>query len=402
MRSRLVAVRPLQQVPLSELVGRTLASHVVAKSGIPPSSNAAVDGFAIRLPDGVDRLPDTMRLPVAGRAAAGHPFAGLHEPGTAIRILTGAIVPAGSDAIVMQEDCEPDDEYVVVPAGVRRGANIRRAGEDVQAGDQIFSAGHRVQVQDLASLASLGLEYGSVFARPRVMVFSTGDELVAPGTLQLSPGQIYEANSAMLAELVRAAGAFARTGGTLRDRPEAVREALSEAARENDVILTSGGASMGSEDHVAAALAALGKRHHWQINIKPGRPIMFGQIGDTVVIGLPGNPVAAFVCSLLYVWPTLRVLGGGPWPELVRVPLRAGFDFVGRKTGRREYWRAWIETDQDGQVVAQKFARDGSGLISGLRAATGLIEVEEDHGDVRRGDMVSFIPFAQYGGAFQL
>jgi molybdopterin molybdotransferase len=200
----------------------------------------------------------------------------------------------------------------------------------------------------------------------------------------------------MLTALGASAGALPADLGVLPDDPGEVRQRLAEAARSYDAVILSGGASLGEEDHVVAALDALGKRHLWQLAIKPGRPMSFGQIGDCVVLGLPGNPVAVFVCFLLYVWPLLRRMGGADWPEPRRYRLPALFAFPGRKTGRRELWRGILKETPHGLGV-DKFPRDGSGLISGLRAADGLIDIPEDAGDVQPGDMLAFIPFSEFG-----
>jgi molybdopterin molybdotransferase len=319
--------------------------------------------------------------------------------GTAARIFTGAVMPEGHDTVVMQEDVVPATvdgrALLVVPAGLKRGANVRKAGEDVAGGATLLEAGAVLRPQDLAALASIGLGEIDCFARLKVAIVSSGDEVVRTGA-PLARGQVYDANTAMLGALIASAGATPTDLGVWPDDAAVVRQRLAEAARAYDVIVTSGGASMGEEDHLVAALDALGKRHMWQLAIKPGRPMSFGQIGDSVVLGLPGNPVAVFVCFLLYVWPLLRRMGGAAWPEPRRYRLPALFDFTGRKPGRREFWRGMLRETPAGLGV-DKFARDGSGLISGLRAADGLIEIPENAGDVHAGDLVAFIPFAEYG-----
>jgi molybdopterin molybdotransferase len=284
---------------------------------------------------------------------------------------------------------------VAIPPGLKRGANVRKAGEDVKEGETVLEAGAVLRPQDLSALASLG--YGEIDCRQRlkVAVISTGDEVVRAGAA-LQPGQVHDANAPMLLPLVGNAGALATDLGVLSDDLQAVKRKLAEAARSFDVIITTGGASRGEEDHLVAALDALGKRHMWQLAIKPGRPMSFGQIGDTVVLGLPGNPVAVFVCFLLYVFPLLRRMGGAGWPEPRRYPLPALFAFPDRKVGRREFWRGMLRETPRGLGV-DKFARDGSGLISGLRAADGLIEIPEDVPHVIPGDLVTFIPFAEFG-----
>jgi molybdopterin molybdotransferase len=233
------------------------------------------------------------------------------------------------------------------------------------------------------------------FARLNVAIISTGDEVVRPGAA-LAEGQVYDANAPMLAALIASAAALPTDLGVLPDDPAEIRRRLGQAAERFDAVILSGGASRGEEDHVVAALDALGKRHLWQLAVKPGRPMSFGQIGDCVVLGLPGNPVAVFVCFLLYIWPLLRRMGGADWLEPRRYRLPALFAFPGRKVGRREFWRGILKETPHGLGV-DKFARDGSGLISGLRAADGLIDIPEDVAGVRPGDMVAFIPFAEYG-----
>src|SRR5262245_43147808 len=233
------------------------------------------------------------------------------------------------------------------------------------------------------------------FTKLKVGIVSTGDEVVRAGTA-LASGQVYDANAPMLLALCASAGALSTDLEVFPDKLEEVKERLGAAARSYDVILTSGGASRGEEDHVVTALDALGKRHLWQLAIKPGRPMSFGQIGNCAVLGLPGNPVAVFVCFLLYVWPLLRRMGGAEWPEPRRYRLPALFAFPDRKVGRREFWRGMLKETPRGLAV-DKFARDGSGLISGLRAADGLIDIPEDVPAVKVGDLVAFIPFAEFG-----
>jgi molybdopterin molybdotransferase len=398
LRERIEPVTKSERVPLSSALGRITAEAVIAPRSVPAHTNAAVDGYAFSHKDYDPASGSTLTL--AGRAAAGHPLAGRPSPGSATRILTGAVMPDGTDTVAMQEDSErlggEQNEKIVIPPGLRRGANVRKAGEDVSAGQLLIEPGHIVKPQDLAALASVGLGEIACRHRLRVAIASTGDELIRPGAPASSPGDVYDANSPMLTALAALAGCETSDRGIWPDRPDELRRRLAEAAHECDVVITSGGASRGEEDHLAAAVAALGSRHFWQLAIKPGRPMMFGQIGGTVVIGLPGNPVAVFVCFLLYVWPLLRRLSGTPWLEPRRIGVRAGFDFLGRKRGRREFWRGRLLKKPEG-LFASKFERDGSGLISGLRAADGLIEIPEDAGDIHSGDEIAFIPYSEFG-----
>jgi molybdopterin molybdotransferase len=397
LKQRIAPVVALERVELANAAGRILAQSIVAARPVPAHTNSAVDGFSFAAVD-YDR-ENGCELPVSGRAAAGHALNTTPMPATAVRIFTGAVLPQVHDTVVMQEDVVVNTTdgrtTVAIPAGLRPGANVRKAGEDVAAGSTVLAAGAVLRPQDLAALASLGVAEVDCFARLRVAIVSTGDEVVRPGTL-LAEGQVYDANAPMLASLVTSAGAVATDLGVLPDDLSQVKAHLADAARKFDVIITSGGASRGDEDHLVTALDALGKRHLWQLAIKPGRPMSFGQIGDCVVLGLPGNPVAVLVCFLLYAWPLLRRMGGGDWREPRRFPLPALFAFPSRKVGRREFWRGLLKETPTGLAV-DKFARDGSGLISGLREADGLIDIPEDVVEVKPRDQVAFIPFSEFG-----
>ncbi len=400
LRSRLTPIAPVEPVRMEAALGRILARAIAAPHPVPGHTNSAVDGYAFAHAD--YDASQGITFAISARAAAGHALSEAPPAGTAVRIFTGAIMPSGLDTVAMQEDCKAFDAgagggaRVAIPGGLKQGANVRRAGEDVAAGETLFEPGHVIRPQDLAALASLGITTVDCFQRLRVALVSTGDELVPPGEAELAAGQVYDANAPMLASLVKLAGCSAQHLGIWPDNAAEVRDQLARAARDFDVILTTGGASRGEEDHMGDALAALGSRHFWQLAVKPGRPMMFGQIGGTVVAGLPGNPVAVFVCFLMYVWPLLRRLSGAAWPEPRRFPMKAAFDFPNRKVGRREFWRGTLVETADGLAV-DKFKRDGSGLITGLRVADGLIDIPEDVPEVKRGDLVSFLPFSEFG-----
>lgn len=398
LRERISTVVESELVPLAQTYGRILAEDIIAPRNIPAHTNSAVDGYAFAFTDYDAKNGSTLKI--TARAAAGHSVNEPLDTGAAARIFTGAAMPPGLESVVMQEDTETQTRggqlWVTIPGGLKKGANCRLAGEDVKQGDAVLINGCRLRPQDTASAASAGKAEIACHKRPRVAVFSTGDEVVLPGQ-PLKPGQVYDANAPMLRGLIEAAGADYADLGILPDKADAVRSAMTVASLEYDVIITSGGASRGEEDHVVEALDALGSLAMWQIAVKPGRPMAFGQIGDCVHMGLPGNPVAVFVCFLLYVRPVLVRLGGGHWPEPARYPLKAAFTVAKKKTGRREFWRGSLATGADGQLCVRKFERDGSGLITGLREADGLIEVDEDATEVNEGEIVSFIPFTDFG-----
>lgn len=391
------AVTDIEDVPLSEAVGRMLARGVVAPRNIPAHDNAAVDGFAFRF---CDYDPENgCVLPVSARIAAGHPLQEVPAPGTAARIFTGAVMPPGFDTVAMQEDARTEERdgtvHVHIPPHLSQGTNRRKAGEDAAAGAELLQAGTTLRPQDLAAIASVGQTSAPCRQRVKVGVFSTGDELLQPGD-PFREGGVYDSNSVMIRSLVTTAGAVSESMGVIRDDPAQVRQSLSDAAAKFNVIITSGGVSRGEEDHLVEAMRTLGKLHLWQIAIKPGRPLSIGQIGNCLVVGLPGNPVAAFVCFLLYVRPALIALSGAAWPNPRRFRLPAAFTMK-KKTGRREFLRGMLIEDNGGQLRAKNYVRTGSGLITSLREADGLIEIGEDVARVSEGDYVNFLPFSEFG-----
>ena len=385
LRDRLRPVTGVEEIAVTQAAERVLAGQVVAARANPPAANAAVDGYGFAhgtLP------PDDPVLPlVGGRAAAGAPFAGTVPPGHAIRILTGAALPAEVDTVVLEEDVTRGVGEIAFRGGIRAGANTRKAGEDVEAGAPVLEAGRALTPADLALLSATGVGRVRVRTRLRVAVLSTGDELVEPGG-EAGPGQIFDANRPMLLALMRQAGFVLVDMGRIPDDRAQLAAALDHAAQDADAILTSGGASAGDEDHVSALLRERGAMAQWRIAIKPGRPLALGMWGGVPVFGLPGNPVAALVCTLIFARPALGVLAGEGWRAAQAVEVPAGFA-KSKKPGRREYLRARL---RDGRI--EVFASEGSGRISGLSWAEGLVELGEPAQDVAPGDAVRFLPYA--------
>ncbi len=394
---KLASVVTSEPVPLNAALGRILASPVVSSISVPQGDNSAVDGYAVYFDD-LDPAGET-RLPVVGRAAAGHPHAGAQARGTALRIFTGAAMPDGPDTVMMQEDCLVEGEHVVIRPGIKRGSNRRRAGEDVKAGSTILQVGLHLRPQDIGLAAAIGRTSLDVAKPLRVALFSSGDELIEPGQ-KLPAGAIYDSNRFTLAALLRQMGIAVNDLGILADRNERVRSALAEAARSHDAIVTSGGVSVGEEDHMKAAVEVQGRLHAWRLAIKPGRPIALGQIASgsrqVPFIGLPGNPVAAMVTFLRVVRPMLQRLMGASEapPRLYRV--RADFEHR-KKKDRREFLRARLVRDADGSFVARKFPREGAGILSSLVEADGLVELPEALTRLEPGSMVDFLPFSEVG-----
>ncbi|WP_108880368.1 molybdenum cofactor synthesis domain-containing protein [Anderseniella sp. Alg231-50] len=390
---RMSRVAGVETIPLSQAHGRVLAEQYAAPRDIPAFNNAAVDGYAFAgkalKPDG-----DT-QFKVVIRVAAGHTPQRALRKGEAARIFTGAVMPKGADTCMMQEDASVDGTKLVVPKGLKPGANTRLAGEDVSQGEVMLPCGERLRPQDVAAIASGGAGSVRVFNRLKVGLISTGDEIVRPGIL-LGDGQVYDSNHHLLRGLLSTVGAEPVDYGVIPDDRVRVERVVRSAAHECDVILTTGGASRGEADFIVETIQSMGALHAWQLAVKPGRPLAMGQIADTVFFGLPGNPVAAFVTFLLYAQPMLARLQGAAWHMPQRYPLPAGFSIAKKKTDRREFWRGWVDNTDEGPVL-QKFQRDGSGLISGLRQATGLIEVPEETSSVNHGDLLGFIPFSEFG-----
>jgi len=383
-------------VPLEHLAGRFLAEDIEARRAVPPADNSAVDGYAVRFVD-LTKGQETS-LPVAVRIAAGDMVHQLLPSGMAAQIFTGAPMPPGADTIVMQEDVRITHDGVIIPDGVKQGANRRRTGEDVRAGDKLLTAGQRLRPQDIAAIASAGIDSAMCFDPVRVALFSTGDELVNPGS-PADKHHIYDSNRFLLRALLATLPVDVDDLGVLRDERDDVQSAMAEAAKTYHLLITSGGVSRGEEDHLVEAIQSLGSLHAWQLAIKPGRPMAFGQIKeerhDTVFLGLPGNPVAAMVCFLLYARPLILRLAGGGWTEPQRFMVPATFDLAS-KPDRREFLRGWLRDTEVGPQ-AEKFDNTGSGIIRSLRAAHGLIEIPEEITALKVGDPVAYIPFSEFG-----
>jgi len=389
-------VRPVvddETVPLGEATGRFLARDLVAGIDVPPHPNSAVDGYAILH---ADLLPDCETvLPVTGRAAAGHPLGRAIARGEAIRIFTGAPMPEGADTVMMQEDCTLAGGKVTLKPGIKRGANRRHAGEDVEQGTLALAAGRRLRPADLGLAASLGIDRLAVYRRLRVALLSTGDEVSEPGA-PLPPGAIYDANRVMLAALLGGLGCRVSDLGIRPDRAAALGDTLAHAAQEHDLIVTSGGVSTGEEDHVRTAIERFGRLDFWRLAIKPGRPVALGQIKGTPLIGLPGNPVAAALTFAILGRPLiLRLAGGGEEPPAT---FRVRADFAYRKRpGRREYVRANLSRDGE-TVVAHKYPKDGAGILSSIVRSDGFVIVDEAADGLRPGESVDFLPYAEILG----
>jgi molybdopterin molybdotransferase len=387
--ARVTPVRDIESVALVGADGRILAHDIAAPLPLPPFTNSAVDGYAVASRD----LPrkDEQAFPVTGRVQAGSAATPV-KPGQAMRIFTGAPMPDGADTVFMQEDVRLEDGQVVLPAGLKPGANVRPAGEDIPAGHAALKAGRRLRPQDVALVAAFGLTQLDVVRRVRVAVFSTGNELVSPGEAR-GAAQLFDSNRFMLMAMLARLGCEVSDLGILRDDRASLAHALQQVAATHDLILTTGGVSTGEEDHVKAAVESVGRLVLWRMAIKPGRPVAMGIIDGSPLIGLPGNPVASFVTFVHVVRPTVLALSGAMQDKLVPMPVRAGFAYK-KKIARREYVRVSLRKAGDGAIEAVKFPREGAGLLSSLVDTDGLVELGEDVTQVEPGQTVAFLSYA--------
>lgn len=388
LRARLAPVADIETVALSLAQGRILAADMAAKVSVPFFDNSAVDGYAVRHAD-LNADSDTT-LPVAQRVQAGGRGASLAAK-TAVRIFTGAPMPEGADTVFMQEDARAEGGVVHLPKGLKAGANRRFAGEDFTAGALAVAGGTRLDPRHIATLAAVGHTHLPVRRRLKAALFSTGDELADPGA-PLTPGGAYDANRPLLAALLERRGVLISDLGVLRDDAEATRAALAQAAQDHDMILTSGGVSAGEADFVKDAVEASGALSFWRLAIKPGRPVAMGTIAGAAFVGLPGNPVAAFVTFAMLAGPLIDHLGGMRTYAPHGVPAIADCSFR-KKAGRREFVRARARIEA-GRLLVTKFPREGAALLSSLVQTDGLADLGEAVTELKPGDAVTFLPYA--------
>jgi len=379
-----------ETVLLSEGLRRVLAEDVYSKVDVPPLANSAMDGYALKVSD--FNSITSGKIEISQRIPAGSVGSAL-KVGTVARIFTGAPIPEGADAVVMQELCYADDEgpYVSIDAGMESGQNIRLAGEDIAVGDCVLKRGQVLCPQDLGLLASVGCAQIKVLRKLRVAVLFTGDELEQPG-VTLEVGQIYNSNQYTLIGLLERLGCEVVNLGIVEDTLSSTVSALSEAASKADLVMTSGGVSVGEEDHVKAAVTSLGELDLWRIAVKPGKPLAFGCVNGVPFLGLPGNPVSVFVTACIFARPFIKAMQGAGFNRVKGLMVSAGFDLkcIAR---REEYLRVRLTHAETGEAMLELFPNQGSGVLTSASWATGLAVVKQDD-TVVAGDMVEYIPYS--------
>jgi molybdopterin molybdotransferase len=385
IEERVVPVHACERLPIRECLDRVNNEAVKSPHNVPPLPNSAMDGFALA----IDSLAQgkVTELDEIGTAFAGTPFAGACGPGQCVRIMTGALIPEGADAVIMQEQVEITDAGKIrIDADHRVGENIRQAGEDIAKGETVIDAGARLSPADLGVLASLGIGQLQVKRKPVVAFFSTGDELVSIGK-PLEPGKIYDSNRYSLHGMLSSMAVDIIDLGVVKDEPKAMREVLEKAALQADLIISTGGVSVGEADFIKPALADLGTTEFWKIAIKPGRPLTFGQIEASIFMGLPGNPVAVMVTFSQFVVPAIHALAGAIPRRPALFSARA-LDAMRKKPGRYEFQRGIATLDDNGEWQVAKTGKQGSGILTSMSRANCFIVLPDENTGVEAGDDV--------------
>ena len=390
IKSGAVRIKGIEKIAIREALNRILAEDIRSHINVPTGTNSAMDGYAVNSGD----IPSSgsAGLSVLGTAWAGKPFGGELSAGSCVRIMTGAIMPDGADTVIIQEDVQVTGAGIIIDGATRKGDNVRQAGEDIAAGDLILTRGRRLNPADIGLIASLGIAEVCVVRRLRVAFFSTGDELRSIGET-LSDGAIYDSNRYTLYGMLERMGADIIDMGVIKDDRDALEEAFSIAAANADVLITSGGVSVGEADYIKEILAKLGQVDFWKVAIKPGRPLAFGQVGNAVFFGLPGNPVSVMVTFYEFVQPALRKMIGEDGAGILS--LRARCDSrLKKRPGRVEYQRGILQKDQDGNLVVVKTGAQGSGILRSMSQANCFIILPIDSSGVEPGDFVDIQPFS--------
>ncbi len=392
-------IQPLQEsetLPLRSCLDRFLAEDIISPINVPSHANSAMDGYAIAGKD----LPTTAskNYKVVGISYAGTPSSEHYQSGQVVRIMTGGVMPEGTDTVIMQEMVEHIDNgisdissIISIKAEHKTGQNVRHPGEDIEKGKHVLLKGHQVSPADLGILSSLGLSECSVFRRPKIAFFSTGDELVSVGK-PLREGEIYDSNRYTLCGMLKQLDVEVIDLGVVKDTPDAIKDAFIKASQQADIVITSGGVSVGEADYIKPILKELGKTYFWKIRVKPGRPLTFGRINGACFFGLPGNPVAVMITFLQFVQPAIRYLSSGKIKPTITFKAESESEIY-KRPGRTEYQRAIFKQRDDGSFTVKRTGKQGSGILTSMSIANCFIVLSEDSGGIKVGDTVDIQPF---------
>ena len=375
----------VEEINISKSLNRILANDIIAKINIPPHSNSAVDGYAIKYND---YKPGNREFNIAGKSTAGHPYNKKIKKLDSIRVLTGAIVPIGYDTVIMEEDCIVKNKTLILPNKIIKNINYRHLGEDIKVKDKVFFAGHKLRPQDIGVLYSLGIKMIKVCSQLKVGVFSCGDELSNIGR-PLKKGSIYDSNRIMLINFLIKLNYKVQDLGILKDNKDYIDKKLHKASNNNDFIITSGGMSLGDEDHIKPLIEKKGVMHVWRLAMKPGRPVGFGIFNKTPILGLPGNPAAAFVTFLMLGIPILKQMSGQKLIKNNYIPIKVNFEHK-KKTGRKEFLRVKVSY-KDNNLILNKFHKEGAGILSSASWASGLGIIDDNLTEVKKQDTINYI-----------
>ncbi|MCB4810916.1 molybdopterin molybdenumtransferase MoeA [Methylovorus menthalis] len=378
-------VSETETLPVRESLGRILASSITSPVNVPNHDNSAMDGYAVRTAD--SQANGETSLKIVGTAYAGQPWAGTLQAGECVRIMTGAVIPAGADAVIMQERVEQDADTMRHAEQPKPGSNIRRAGEDLGEGEVVLAQGHLMHSADLGLVASLGIGEVSVYRQLKVAFFSTGDELASVGQA-LQAGQIYDSNRYTLHGMLTRMGVEIMDLGAIKDDPQVLEQVLTKAAAEADVVITSGGVSVGEADYMKQLLQKLGSVLFWKIAMKPGRPLAYGKIGNAHYFGLPGNPVAVMVTFYQFVREAMLVLMGQASPPPLPMLQAICVEEIRKAKGRTEFQRGILFADKDGTWKVKTTGAQGSGMLSSMSRANCFIVLDEDTGSLPANQLV--------------
>ena len=391
LEKRIKCIKKTEKIILDQTLGRILSKDIISKINVPPFNNSAVDGYAFKHSD-LNKKSETI-LKLAGRITAGQNFNKKIKTGEIARIFTGAKVPEGTDTVIMQEDCNVINDQIILKSGIFKNANIRKKGEDIKCGKKIISKGSKLRAQDIALVASIGIKEIDVFEKLTVGIFTTGNELFEPGK-KASMGGIYDSNRYCLKNLLETINCSVKDYGIKKDNDELIRKSLKKISKECDLIITTGGMSVGEEDYVRKVIERNGSLSFWNIAIKPGRPVALGNIFKKPFIGLPGNPVSVMITFLKIALPAINKLSGFLSPKEKNFIVTADFNFK-KKSGRTEFLRVKITKNLNGKIKIKNYPNSGSGVFTSMVETDGLIELPEKLTYLKKGAKIKFVPYSE-------